>query len=177
MKETDLAYVAGMVDADGCISVLKRHYKPTGVDYFFAKIDAKQVTPEAVTLAHQLGGSLYLEKPGNDRSRPLYRWEASASTAVAVLRLLLPYLRIKREQALNAIALAEARPVLSRKGVARGAVLRTNAENETLRVHYDRARELNRVGNHAAASVPNRSANTDRGIVTKAVPTAIDRAQ
>ena len=152
MKDTDLAYLAGVIDSDGCIGVRYRRYGPTQRDYFYPMVDIKQVSPEACLLARELGGHIeYIKKAIAPNRRRLYRWEASSRTAASVLRLLLPYLRIKREQALNAIALSDARPPLSRKGVTRGAPLRTVEEAESFRVYYERAKELNRVGVHSGS--------------------------
>jgi hypothetical protein len=146
VKDTDLAYLAGIIDSDGYISVGRRHYSKSNRDYFYGKIGFTQVTPQAFELMIQLGGGVRQERPALPGRRPIFRWEASSRRANTILRLLLPYLRIKKEQAMNVLALDDARGSRNRRGVARGLPILTLEEEASFRRFYERSLALNKVG-------------------------------
>lgn len=101
----EMAYLAGVLDSDGCISIaLSNHgIRPS----FQPFVQIKQVLPEAVALALTLfDGHLYETKAWCSNGRPLYRWTATCRRAVACLGAVSPYLRIKTAQAENALAVA-----------------------------------------------------------------------
>ena len=95
---TNLAYAAGVIDSDGYIGVKR------GVSYA-ARVIVKQVQPQAVDLLHELfGGYRSTAPPAAERGRQLLTWEVHSAAAGRACEALLPYLRIKRAQAENAIA-------------------------------------------------------------------------
>lgn len=106
---TDLAYAAGVVDSDGSIGVHRSDYAmrvrgDAGQAVYVPRVTVKQVTVEAIDLMHHLfGGHRLLAKPSARQGRPLHAWSCHSAAAGQVCRLLLPYLRIKRAQAENAI--------------------------------------------------------------------------
>lgn len=105
----DLAYAAGVVDSDGYIGVHRSDYakrvrKDAGQVVYIPRVQVKQVTLEAVDLLHSLfGGHRYDGKPTAKRGKPLLVWAVHSRMAGVVCEALLPYLRIKRRQAENAI--------------------------------------------------------------------------
>jgi len=109
LAPTDLAYAAGVIDSDGYIGVRHSDYRvrvlrdcqtPT----YSARVQVKQVEPHAVNLLHAMWrGYLSIHDPSAKRGRPLHSWQAHSAGAGRVLEAVLPYLRIKREQAENAI--------------------------------------------------------------------------
>lgn len=119
---TDLAYAAGVVDSDGCIAVRKTDYamrvrRDAGQPVYQPRVTVKQVTPQAVDLMHELfGGYRFTGNSTAKRGRPLLGWDVHSATAVRVCEALLPYLRIKREQALNAIELGRLNAGANRRG-------------------------------------------------------------
>ncbi len=106
-----LAYCAGVIDSDGCIGVRRSTYaKRVRGDarnpIYSARVCAKQVEPEAVTLLKEtFGGSLMVERATLKNGRPFFYWEIHSRQASAMLQSLLPFLRIKRKQAVNCLAL------------------------------------------------------------------------
>jgi len=106
-----LAYAAGVIDSDGSIGIRRSTYaKRVRGDahnpIYSARVCIKQVEPEAVTLLKaSFGGSLMVERASLKNGRPFYYWEIHSRQAAAMLRMLLPYLRIKRKQAENCLAL------------------------------------------------------------------------
>ena len=112
-RET-LAYLAGVIDSDGCINIQKQKAGKWAANYQ-PRVAVKQVTPQAPDLLYgTFGGSLWVQRPNAKRGRPLHVWVVHSAAAGDALRQLLPFLRIKPEQARNALALCE---VNARRGV------------------------------------------------------------
>lgn len=108
MKDTDIAYAAGVIDSDGYIGVKRSTYAMRhgegGQSVYSPRAMVKQVTPEAIDLLHEMfGGYRGAGKPTAKKGRPLYTWEVHSANAMRACEIVLPYLRIKREQAVNAI--------------------------------------------------------------------------
>jgi hypothetical protein len=157
MKKTVLAYIAGVIDSDGTIGVKRSTYKMRVVKdcrgaTYSERICLKQVEVGAVDLIHRyFGGSRYMTKPSLKNGKILYTWQATDICAVTVLRALLPYLRIKHQQARNCIAL---RVVKERSKKARvsfgrghiGAAARLPSHTEAMERCHQRAHDLNHVG-------------------------------
>lgn len=151
-----IAYLAGIIDADGCIAVRRstyaaRHGNGKGAS-FWERVTVKQVEPDAVDLLHEtFGGSRRLHNPSAKNGRPLHGWEATGRVANAALAKLYPYLLIKKEQAANCLMLrAEIeRSKLERVAVGRGhvgAAPRSPRATEAMEVSYLRSRHLNTTG-------------------------------
>lgn len=92
----ELAYCAGFIDADGtiCIGRNGRRFYPT--------IQAAGANLAVLEhLRRVLGGTLqnFNPKRGIRRQYKMWYWRVCGQAAVYVAKLLLPYLRVKREQA------------------------------------------------------------------------------
>lgn len=86
---------------------------------FSERVMLKHVTPEVPQmLKDAFGGSLRLEHKPSGRS--LWSWNATDLRAVACLRAVLPHLRVKRQQALNCLALRELKDQSKIARVAKG---------------------------------------------------------
>jgi hypothetical protein len=98
MKSTDLAYAAGVIDSDGCITITRG--KSIGKRLFSPKVFVRQVHPEAVESLHAwFGGYTWKVPPSLPGGRPLKEWHITHNGAVAVVRAIIPFLRIKKTQA------------------------------------------------------------------------------
>lgn len=121
-SDTDLAYAAGVIDSDGCIAVRRSDYaarvlKNSSQAVYQPRITVKQVTPQAVDLLHELfGGYRFTGKAYAEKGRPLLGWDIHSAGAVAALERLVPYLRIKKAQALNAIEVGQINASPRRRG-------------------------------------------------------------
>lgn len=152
-----LAYLAGIIDADGTIGIKRSTYSmrirgDATVPMYSERIAVRQVEPDAIALLHDLfGGYRGINRPSAVRGKPLHSWQVTDKKAVACLKAIRPYLRLKARQADNALAL---RAVKDRSRIARvprgrghvGAIGRPaefGAEMERLCVI---AHELNTVG-------------------------------
>jgi hypothetical protein len=109
MKKIELAYLAGVVDSDGSISIAVDTWRVRkyGRSPAFQEIVAiGQCDEQAVNLAHELfGGSLRTEKPRGENRRPMHLWTVTNRNAIVSIAALMPYLRIKRRQAEIVVAL------------------------------------------------------------------------
>jgi len=104
-RATDLAYLAGIMDGEGSINtqhVAKHKYT------FIVRIQVSMCDIGAIALLSQLfGGKIITRAKRSKGGRQVFQWALNSKNAANVLELLLPYLIVKRERALNAIALAK----------------------------------------------------------------------
>lgn len=109
LAPTDLAYAAGVIDSDGYIGVKHSDYrvrvlKDCQTPTYSARVIVRQVEPQAIDLLHAMwAGYRGVHDPSAKRGRPLHSWQVTSAGAGRALGAVLPYLRIKREQAVNAI--------------------------------------------------------------------------
>lgn len=153
----ELAYCAGVIDSDGTIGIKRSTYQmrvtqDSGQPSYSERICVRQVEPQAVRLLHRLfGGYLGINKPSTERGRPLFSWQVTDKKAAQCLTALLPYLRIKRAQAENCLALRELKEQSKRARVApgrghRGSARRPAPLSEAMENLHQHARKLNVVG-------------------------------
>lgn len=118
MKETDIAYIAGILDGEGYIGVKKTQpYKVQGrvTPGYHARIGVKMVSEEAIRFISETLGCWYWQekRPQPSNGRPMFVLQATDKKAEEILRIVLPYLRVKREMAETVLALRE----LQREGM------------------------------------------------------------
>ena len=109
MKKIDLAYIAGIVDGEVYVGIKKsaaykcQERKTPG---YCARLQIRMIDEEAIQfIASTLGGWYYPEKPHAENGKPLFCYQASDKRAEEILKILLPYLRVKKLQALNVLEL------------------------------------------------------------------------
>src|SRR3990167_2210675 len=110
--EIEIAYCAGLIDCEGYIGIKKskayRNLTGRVTPGYHAILMVRMVNEEGVRfLAETLGGWYYPEKPHLKYGRLLHTWQIGHKKAECALRLVLPYLRVKRENAETVIALRE----------------------------------------------------------------------
>jgi len=102
---TTLAYLAGAMDSDGCISIKKSTYhlrvrKDSSNPTYSEQLSLKQVTPQIPELlAATFGGMVRLAAGQTENSKPLFHWQTTDTTAARAAQMLLPYLLVKCRQA------------------------------------------------------------------------------
>lgn len=104
VKIEDLGYIAGVIDSDGYIGLARqRESRRRGniTESYKPIVTVTQAQPEALDFIRSLvGGSNGKNKSSNNNHRPLYRWGFySNKTTSDFLRVIEPYLKIKRKQA------------------------------------------------------------------------------
>lgn len=105
MKRIELAYLAGIMDADGFFTIKRSTYsirvrKDSKNPIFYERIGIKQVTQEAIKIIHDnFGGCYRIEKPQQPNRKPLFIVELTNLKANNFINAIYPYLRIKKKQA------------------------------------------------------------------------------
>jgi len=157
MKPNILAYLAGAIDSDGTIGIKRSTYamrviQDSGAATFSERVALRQVTSDITTLLREtFGGSIYMTKPSTARGRPLYSWAVTDLKAVECLVALMPFLRVKRQQALNCVALRKIKIKSKKAKVACGrghvgAAKRPQILTDAMESLYANAKRLNAVG-------------------------------
>lgn len=101
---TDLAYLAGMIDGDGYITIHRSVRK--GKVYHAPMIGIAGTRREPHDLAASLfGGEVHRYVPANTRHRAQFQWCRQGASAVPAIEGVMPYLRIKGAQAFLALEL------------------------------------------------------------------------
>ena len=97
-----LAYTAGIIDADGCISIDKQRNSRNKKRGYALRLsvqvgNTKEWLP--FWLKMQYGGSVCQHNSSKPEAKDYWNWNISSHKAVEFLKLILPYLQLKRPQA------------------------------------------------------------------------------
>ena len=115
MKKTELAYTAGIMDGEGSIGIARHKSKSCRHGYML-ELNV-QVTSSDEWLCQWLkfafGGSL--SHSVNSVGNPMWHWIIVARKASEFLKLIKPYLRLKRPEAELAIKFQDAKKYQPRK--------------------------------------------------------------
>jgi len=113
MKKTDIAYLAGMFDGEGCIVIHDRKWQTKrGLlrQGFYPEICLANTNEWII---HQFrfafGGNIYLRKKTTTKSQAIWAWQTTSKKATRCLEVLLPYLKLKKRQAELAIEMEKRR--------------------------------------------------------------------
>jgi len=128
VRETDLAYLAGLIDGEGTIGIERRSGGPTYKSLRYTLVVAIQMS-DRLAIDHVgklFQRSVMVKQPSDNMRRTAYRLTWQSRLATELLEPLIPYLILKRAQALLGIKFqqeqaAERRigAVLSDEAVAR----------------------------------------------------------
>lgn len=93
-----LAYLAGMIDGDGYITITRGHHK--GKLYHAPQIGIAGTRREPHDLAASIwGGTVSCYEPKIAGHRPQFQWSRTGAVAAAAIEAIQPYLRIKCDHA------------------------------------------------------------------------------
>ena len=98
MKKTDLAYVAGIIDGEGCIRLASRGLRNNLVSYYIG-VEVGMTNKDLIySLKEMFGGCVIVRnQQGNRKTR--YDWSLRTKMALDFIKLIYPYLRVKKQQA------------------------------------------------------------------------------
>lgn len=98
VTETDKAYLAGVIDGEGCITAI-RDIRKKRIEVTF-QICVRMSARNVIELFSELyGGNVTVTKYKNNKWSTQYQWRASGERGEKLLWDILPYLRVKYEQA------------------------------------------------------------------------------
>ncbi len=101
LTETERAYLAGILDGEGCVSVATRLKK-----YLTPIVQVTNTRLELLDWLHVRYGGSVLARPDKRQTRkPSYAWVVCGQKALHVLRDARPYLLLKTQQADLVLAL------------------------------------------------------------------------
>ena len=139
----DLAYMAGLFDGEGYISIRYQMQKDK-YDTYSLMLGVNMVDSEPVELfSKSFGGKVNLRHSKNKNWRPQYRWRIESDKAVYFLKIMSPYLRLKREKAELALLFQENKRTYN---------YRPQEEKMKEAEYFLDMRILNRRGNYALSS-------------------------
>jgi hypothetical protein len=96
------AYIAGIIDGEGSITVNHRQHQQPVVRVSVANTDERIM----ILLKSVFGGSVYIQNPSRSSKHKIcYGWEVSAKKAEYCLQAVLSYLLIKRDRAEIALSI------------------------------------------------------------------------
>jgi hypothetical protein len=136
------AYVAGLIDGEGCIYVGRRK------NAFWPQVDTgmtKKALPLLKSMQTEYGGSLTLMRDATDRWEEAWTWALYGQRAAVALKRWIPYLRLKKDQAELAIKVSEIRDSLEYGATGKRATWTNEAVERCQSIHR-RIQELNRKG-------------------------------
>ncbi len=106
-REQLLSYLAGIIDSDGNLRIEKRRVKRMIGPHYRINIRCGQVLPSTAVelLAGTFGGRVGLRKSHRPNHRDLATWSLHDKSAEPAIRALLPYLVVKKTEALYLLEL------------------------------------------------------------------------
>lgn len=107
MTETDKAYLAGLMDGEGSISLARSFAKRTRGRYVYPLVRIANTDKPMIDWIIQRipFGALQYRSRMNERCKNVYHIGWASSEAIEVLELILPYLITKKERAIIVIDL------------------------------------------------------------------------
>ena len=98
-KLAQVAYLAGIIDGEGCFTIRKKTYK-NGRTLYTPRITIAMNTAQPLDLAFGMsGGSIRARQTTGHNVPYIFVWEISCTKAKRMAQIILPYLRVKIEQA------------------------------------------------------------------------------
>ena len=147
MEDTDLAYIAGLLDGEGTIginkNVDKRNRKTPTIHY---RLHIAIVNSDAgiIRWLNEIFPASHWFCSDRRGQKPIYRWYVYSRKAYEFLQMVSPYLKIKKAQADLAIGFCEAKTSYARKKGQKGnRTWLPESESSKRLDFYSRMRGLN----------------------------------
>lgn len=103
IKDTDLAYAAGILDGEGSIGARKHFHLRASFSITISVTMCDKEVPEF--MASLFGGKVRMEKQKTSTGKSIYGWYLHCKNAANALHAMLPFLIIKKQRAIDAIQL------------------------------------------------------------------------
>jgi hypothetical protein len=115
--KTDYAYIAGLIDGEGCIHIEKIHkdFTKRPSPQYQLKVFIGMTSLDCIKKIQSIfGGKFYSREREGTRFRS-YNWYIFSNNAVNVLKKTLPYLQEKKEQVIQNIIIKKGKFYKKRK--------------------------------------------------------------
>ena len=113
MRKTDLAYAAGIVDGEGCIGLYLQTTQKSKPSYKMGVRVSNTNEWLLQWLKFAFGGSVCVQRVSSVEKaknyKPQWQWAIITTRALVFLKLIYPYLRLKKPQAEIAITFQQVR--------------------------------------------------------------------
>ena len=97
LKETEKAYIAGILDGEGCVSIAKSNRSYLNYPYYQLRVIIAMSDKNVIDLlTKKLGGYQQSIKMKNINHKISYRWQLTCDDAENFLRLIEKYLIVKK---------------------------------------------------------------------------------
>jgi hypothetical protein len=104
LSETEKAYIAGLFDGEGCVHIAVNKPRPKGINpYHQLMVCVANTNQEIIKYLFDSFGGRVADNVRKENQQPCQTWWIYAKEANAFLKLIFPYLRIKKLQAEIAI--------------------------------------------------------------------------
>lgn len=103
MEPTKIAYLAGLVDGEGCISIVRQNR----VDNLCNMLVVGMSDKEGPEMFKEVFGGSVLSRRRRHNYKVMYTWRVYSRQAARALEILYPYLVIKKKQADICLELAK----------------------------------------------------------------------
>lgn len=139
MTNTEAAWIAGVIDGDGCLQILENRPNKSagGINPTFeATVSVTNTDSRITDKCHRLADGCVIGPVGRGKPgvwKPAYRWEVKRQKAGALLHAVLPYLVSKRDQAvilLRLISIIKPGSVAGNRGVIQHTVEQISQRRE-----------------------------------------------
>lgn len=152
IKDTDWAYAAGFVDGEGCIAIV-RSFTPRGNRFYYTIQVVVANTDRRVLdwMQAMWAGGVFRVNQSRGAGRNSWAWRCGSGVAKTFLPGIRPWLKIKRAQCDNAMAMIE---LLRRSKRTLGPYPIPQAWLDEQETHYWLQRELNHRGSKAFIAEP-----------------------
>jgi len=101
--ESECSYLAGLIDGEGYIGLAAAKRKSgsyKGSNLVFARMVIAITSPKLIMIRDKFGfGAMYTHEPSNPKHKRRYDWQLRSNEMKQLLPQVLPYLRIRDEQA------------------------------------------------------------------------------
>lgn len=102
VKKTDLSWIAGFVDGEGCVTInAKKNIRipPCYVPVLAVSNTNLKILKTFLKILRPINGSLFLHRPQGQHHKESHRIQYVGQNCRDVLKLILPYLKLKKRVA------------------------------------------------------------------------------
>jgi intein/homing endonuclease len=100
IMEIEKAYLAGLFDGEGSVGLTACSQRGRISRAYPLAVSISNTHIETIkSLKNLFGGSTWIKKRRNKKYQPCMQWTLSSQQGLAFLKMIIPYLRIKKEQA------------------------------------------------------------------------------